>query len=489
MVNSLALLAFLALFPVAAQDLTPLPAETTRLIEEARSLPPEFSADILLRLADSRVIADRSWKRRLIEEAFRVGGRASLPYKKTGDATTDSRASRAYWDNGLEALTLQTRAVQALLPLDAQSARAMFIEIPNPEVPALSCQVTGAPNLAAYYETAAKLLEQTFTTQQREKLEHVEFIKDIVGRMRSPAHVTPAVKLIFRAPVTSAERLQLVNAFANMLPGIQGSPRVFGAATFQLVPVSAPVQMPAGIRPAAPLLEAPPGQLPQQVLETAPELLPALREYILKFVAGPRCSEDVRPGQMPRVVNDFNYLVSALDSGGSRYKPISADELRASSDAGTYERRFWWESNRSKQVIDALKWLNHGNRNLPDNSRFFTPEERATDEWNAHFVDTVRLIEGWKEIEEPSSEEWFGMVSEAYELLAELAPPGRQREAVMTRFMTFMETHYASTAPNLWFTQLKSQWRSKDAWIVDQFINSANPVMSLYARVNKRITE
>jgi hypothetical protein len=81
------------------------------------------------------------------------------------------------------------------------------------------------------------------------------------------------------------------------------------------------------------------------------------------------------------------------------------------------------------------------------------------------------------------------MVSEAYELLAELAPPGRQREAVMTRYLTFMETHYASMPHNLWFTQLKGQWRSKDAWIVEQFINSANPVMSLYARVSKRIAE
>jgi hypothetical protein len=289
--------------------------------------------------------------------------------------------------------------------------------------------------------------------------------------------------------VTSAERLQLVNTFANMLPSIQGSPRVFGAVSFQLVPVSAPVQLPAGIRPAAPLLDTPPGQLPAPVVETAPELLPALRAYILKHVSGPRCSEDFRPGQLPRAVNDFNYLVSALDPGRSRYRPISPDELRASSDAGTYPRQSWWLSGRSKQVIAALQWLNHGNRNLPGDSRFFTPEERATDEWNAHFVDTLRVIEGWKEIEEPSAEEWFGMVSEAYELLAELAPPGRQREAVMTRYLTFMETHYASMPHNLWFTQLKGQWRSKDGWIVEQFINSANPVMSLYARVSKRIAE
>ena len=81
------------------------------------------------------------------------------------------------------------------------------------------------------------------------------------------------------------------------------------------------------------------------------------------------------------------------------------------------------------------------------------------------------------------------MVSEAYELMAELAPPGRQRDAAMSRFMNFMETHYASIPNhNLWFTQLHSLWKSKDPWIVEQFTKSLNPVMWLYAKVNNRIT-
>jgi hypothetical protein len=121
------------------------------------------------------------------------------------------------------------------------------------------------------------------------------------------------------------------------------------------------------------------------------------------------------------------------------------------------------ESDRSKRVIAALQWLNHGNRDIPGDARFFTEAERSTDEWNRNFLETQRLIEGWNEIEEGSAEDWFGMVSEAYELLAELAPQGRHREAVMSRFLNFMETQYSRVANrNLWFTQLKGHWRSKD---------------------------
>lgn len=479
----------LVLFLAQAQDLPPIPTETMALIQEARGLRPEFSADTLLRLAGSRVLSDRAWKRQLIGEAFSAGSRAQLPYRKAGDETTDSRFSRAYWDNGLEALTLQIRAVETMLEIDPPRALAMFEEIQTPLVPALTCQEAGAPNLSSYYQAATKVFDRAFTAEQRENLQHVHFLKRVIGRMESPAHVTPTVKLIFTATVSPDQRQELVSDFAAMLPRINGSARVFGASTSQLVPVSAPLRLPAGIRGLPPMLEAEPGQLPPRVVAAAPLLLPALRSYIVRHVSGPRCSEDIRGTQLPGAVNDFNYLASALDPNATSYKPISADEAKPANNAGTYERHPWWQSARSQQVLDALKWLNHGNRNLPGDSRFFTPEERQSQEWNTHFVESLRLLEGWKESEESSAEDWFGMVSEAYGLIAELAPPGRQKEAAISRYLNFMETHYSATSPNLWFTQLKSQWRSKDPWIVEQFANSRNPVMSLYAKLNKLLAE
>jgi hypothetical protein len=475
---------------IAAQDLPQLPAETLSLLQEVRALDPEFSADNLLRLAGSRVIPDPAWKRQLIEEAFKAGGRAPLPYRRLGIGSTDARASRAYRDNGLEALTLQTRAVDAMLELDAHRARAMFEEIPSPQVPAMTCQDVGTPVLTAYYSAAARVLDRGFTPEQREKLQHMQVLKRVIDLMQSPAHVTPAVKLIFTANVTPDQRQELVSSFAGMLPRINGTSRVFSSTMFQLVPVSAPRQLPPGINGLPPMLDAPAGQLPPQVVAAAPLLLHALRAYIVRYVGGPRCSDDIRGGQLPTAVNDFNYLVSALDPVAATYKPISQDEAKPARDAGTYESDEWWQSSRSKQVLDALKWLNHGNRNLPGNARFFTLEERMSQEWNTHFVDALRLLEGWKESEESSPDDWFGMVSEAYETISELAPPGRQREVVMARYLNFMETHYASVANhNLWFTQLHNQWRSKDPWMVEQLMNSGNPVISAYSKVSRRIAE
>ena len=218
MIRIVGLLMLLPLSYAAAQTLSPLPTETMELIHEARALDPEFSADSLLRLAGARLIADPIWKRQLIEEAFKAGARAPLPYRKTGEETTDARASRAYWNNGLEALTLQIRAVEAMLEMDPQRARSMFEEIQTPEVPALTCQETGAPILSAYYETASRIVERGFTAEQRGNLQHIHFLERVIAQMQSPPHVTPTVKLIFKVPVTADERQELVAAFAGMLP-------------------------------------------------------------------------------------------------------------------------------------------------------------------------------------------------------------------------------------------------------------------------------
>src|ERR1017187_3019151 len=64
----------------SAADLPKLPPETMGLIDQARSLPPEFSADTLLTLAASRVITERAWKLQIIEEASTAAAHAQLPH-------------------------------------------------------------------------------------------------------------------------------------------------------------------------------------------------------------------------------------------------------------------------------------------------------------------------------------------------------------------------------------------------------------------------
>src|SRR6266436_213377 len=83
------------------------PLEVLALVDQARALPPEFRADTLLRLSESSLITETSWKQELIEEAFWSGAHAPLPYLQWADQRSDSVATNAVLANRLEALTLQ----------------------------------------------------------------------------------------------------------------------------------------------------------------------------------------------------------------------------------------------------------------------------------------------------------------------------------------------------------------------------------------------
>jgi len=124
----------LALLLILAQVLlsqvgsrSPRSQAAVALVDEARALTAEFRADVLLRLAESSLVTEASWKQELIEEAYWSGSHASLPYMQHADARSDSLAENEVRANRLEALTLQARAVQAMLSLN--TAKALHLSL------------------------------------------------------------------------------------------------------------------------------------------------------------------------------------------------------------------------------------------------------------------------------------------------------------------------------------------------------------------------
>lgn len=289
---------------VAAPGHAKRPVETLALIDQARALAPEFSADILLRVADSRLVNDRKWKQELIEEAFLTGGRAPLPYRQHGETQTDTRSARAVWDNKLDALSLQTRAVDLMLAIDPQRARALFEDIIFPQAPPRTCADVLRPDVSAY-QAAASIFERGFTQIQRDKEDHLVFLERIAGSVQSPVHVGPTIRLILTLQLTTAQRQALAGTFAAALDRIEGADRSSVASAANLVPSDT-----AALRSVASLL------------------MPALRTYLVHQLRAPRCrgAFEIRQEGMPVVLAGFNQLAKALDPAGGRYQPISAEE-------------------------------------------------------------------------------------------------------------------------------------------------------------------
>ena len=470
----------------SAADLPKLPPETMGLIDQARGLPPEFSADTLLTLSASRLTTESEWKLQLLEEAFAAAAHAQLPYSSECHVAVDvvQCQETGVMNGGLTALGLQTRAVEAMLELNQQKALTMFQDLTPPKVPVSTCQDVVTPIVSAYYQTAAKVFERAFTPKQREKEDDLHLLETAIASMQSPAHVTPVMQMLSAVKVTSEQRKALLARFAVVLDSVSGSDRVFNLTEWAIVPAAFP-ETPAQRR------------LPRPFLPEAPDVamfLPALRSYIVRQIGGPRCSDHITPGKLPQSAENFNTLAAKLDPAALLYKPISEDEAKPLKDDGTYKYELPWKSQRAKDVLDAERWLQHGNRQLPDSQRFWTLEERSKDEWITRYQDTMKLLAGWKEEDEASVDTHFWLVAQAYNLLATLVPPGPPRENAMGVYLNFLETRYTAVkSRNLWFVWVRNMLGSARAakdpaereWILDHLARSANPVIALYANLDR----
>jgi hypothetical protein len=128
-----------AISVLAAEKAEPvsLPPALQSIRGLALASPPEFAADALLRLAASPKVRSATVKRELIQQAFQLAAQAHEPSPRTVTDAGDSREAviSAAASLKLDALTLQSRAVEAMSSLDAKEAAAMLSAIPRPELP------------------------------------------------------------------------------------------------------------------------------------------------------------------------------------------------------------------------------------------------------------------------------------------------------------------------------------------------------------------
>ena len=107
-------------------------AEIESFIMHAQSVPAEFSADLVIQLVRSGKIKERKRRQDLLIEAFYTAAKAKQPLKLAAlpGSAVDSRLG--YRANafrlGLDSLSLQSRAIKALLPLNKKRARQLFDE-------------------------------------------------------------------------------------------------------------------------------------------------------------------------------------------------------------------------------------------------------------------------------------------------------------------------------------------------------------------------
>jgi hypothetical protein len=208
-----------------------LPEPYQSIVELSHSAPPEFAAEALLRLVESGKLADRDAKRRLVGEAFRLAQGATFPIRMRAlpGLPVDNRSgflSRAYGLQ-LDSLSLESRAVKAMLGIDVPQARELFDEIPPPALAPLSCDDALVYDLSNFYQLLAAMVNRGFTEKERAKQDHVNFLLGYIAQASSPLQFAPLADVIESANVTPAQREVIRIRFNGMLENTRPDGRSF----------------------------------------------------------------------------------------------------------------------------------------------------------------------------------------------------------------------------------------------------------------------
>src|SRR5258706_2997243 len=195
--------ALLLVSTLAAQKKEDRPKDPLRaLADAAMAAPPELAADLLIRIAESGKVTDRTVKVEWLERAFVLAPSARFRLPRSGSfgralsTDSDAGATTAALRNGLDTLSLQSRIVRAMLPLDRAKAMDLFRSIPPLQIPALTCKDATVYSVAAYYGMIQAVFQQGFTAQERKDEKDVELLRTVLGRIRSPFELMAASMLV-----------------------------------------------------------------------------------------------------------------------------------------------------------------------------------------------------------------------------------------------------------------------------------------------------
>ncbi|HYV14266.1 MAG TPA: hypothetical protein VE980_25390 [Pyrinomonadaceae bacterium] len=392
---------------------TPSRAEIDDFIARVSSSWPEVSADLLIRIAQSKLISDKKRKIALLEEAYHRGSDAQkkLRMKRwTGLVDTASGQLSAAYDLELDELSIKTRAVRTMSSLDAIRSRELFVQIPKLKLPPLSCADDLGYEVSGFYQTLKEVQQKSFTPKELSEGNGLRFIQPYISNIESPAQVAPVVSLIVDSNLTSSEINVALSTLVSALKGVQDDPKSFALSLTS-----------GGL--ANSLQNLIKKSRDNEVASTP--LLNAFRVYFLRELSV-QCP-DLRVGneQKNRLQVEFSRVNKWFVS------PISEDELKARIGERSNETQFW-ASPESRSFLMRVKRLRFGTGQTA-----LTEEERNNDDWQLELRQLLMDLGQWTGSGDAESEV-FHEKCNLYDALYSLSPNNALRTEVLLAFAGYL---------------------------------------------------
>jgi hypothetical protein len=440
----------------------PHDARIEALADEARSAPPEFSADVLIRAAQSSAVTDGAWRRELLEEAFMRAYGTQQPYRRTAMALSpDTRqgAEALAADTPLNRVALQVRAVQLLRFAALDRARELFGWI-EPNLDADTCDSALAPALDEYYLALAALARQSVSSgTSQNRSDGLSFLELFLWRARVPSEMPSVIQAIRRFHANASEAVHLEVLLRALLENGELAPRAFSTSEIDIVS-----QMSA-LRDADRALGL-----------GGTHLLSTLRQYLVAQLRAPRCSDSTTDDA---VVAWFNAVVRREGSERDGIAPISSADARPSRRLGAVTLSPYWTTPDARRLHDEAGRL-RGTGRMP-----LPLALRRSRDWleqaDRHLVD----VQQWQATREASARDQFYQKASLFIGLIDLVPPSPTRVRVLRAFTDFLHHEDAAGQRALWYlfaNRLIERIDSEDRRDVLQAIgDSGDRVLLLYA--------
>lgn len=393
------------------------PDEVVSFLARVRGLPPEFAADLLLRLAESEKVKDSAWKRELIEEAFHLASGAQQPVKRkywTGRYPIDTRAGYLGYafELNLDRLSLKCRSVKLMLTVDKQQARSLFREVSLSEVKSVPCNDQLLWDPSTFYSTLTSVLETAFSAEEIEQKEHVRFLDSYADRIVSPVQIQPAINALSAVKLPADDFDGVVYTFSKSLRLLPDADRAFWASLRE------------SIQAVEGLLALCKGRA------ASDELVAAYRSYIVRQLEGAQCADLYDKETFTKIAEAFN---ARIRPKSKRNVPtISADEIKPARVEGSEEGQMYWQSPKAAEFLRRIKSLTFEVTESGDAKVEVKPlstDERNSLNWQVQVHDLLKDMAQWRESDEKSKEDYLHQKCNAYMALLKLMPENSSRDA------------------------------------------------------------
>lgn len=442
------------------------------LIQSARTVPAEFEADALIRIAGIPSL-DRVKKVQLLDRAFERAGAAQQPHKRRA-ALVRMKGPINFFnkvnDQDLDALSLRLRAVDAMLPLDGKHARELFLKIPALKIPRLTCEDFAVPDVNHFYSTLGAIAAQTG--------DNVKLVQRYAGDVQSPVQIEGIAKILTGMNAPDVDLLTLVSIFSTSMGKLKGDDRSF---TYSRNIVQA--------------MESLVAECKRKKVSPLP-LIESYRLYLVVHLTASRCADDdlMDGGGL----STFTLTGQGVDQGSMDFIASFNDRLRMpplqkiqeqestpSRLEGVAASLRSCEDDECKAAGELYKKLILSEKGAP-----IPPAQRSTEAWSAQYRELIGALDAWKVSAHASPLEHFRERVSGYSDLLNLAPAGPDREAgfhALTNFLT--KNPIASTNRADWFLPVNALIARATldppgfGKYAEELRKSENPVIALYAKL------